>query len=1124
MSFQFISWKIARCSVSAVLFLGLVTLIQPLRAQVAGGTLSGTIADASGVGIPKAQVEAKNTATGISRTVPTNDDGYYTLVNLLPGDYDVTITASGFSTEIKKGLTLTVGDHRTMDLTLRVGNAVKTTIVVTEQAPDVQLSNAEISDVVNETTVRELPLNGRSWTDLATLQAGTNAVVTQPSFATGSDRGNRGFGSQVTISGSRPQQNNYRLDGMSVNDYANGSPGSVMGGTLGVDAVKEFSVLTSNYSAEYGKTSGGVINAVTQSGTDSFHGSAYEFIRNSAVDAKNYFDLHNAPIPSFKRNQFGASVGGPIIKNRTFFFADYEGIRQSLGVTSLNTVPSPAARSGLLCSIPQGPPNPCSPTQLPVGPNTDANGVDLAAKAYLTFFPLPNGALIGNGDSGLYTFSGQQIVSENFVTSRIDHKLTENDNLFGTYVFDQAPYTSPDGLGNVLLTTKTSRQDFVLEENHVFSPGFANTVRFGYGHEKVANDKSLSAINPAAADPALAAMPGQIGAAQVSIAGITSFTGGIGGNPTYYYYWNAFQGYDDAFVTKGKHTIKFGFAFERDQLNVTALSNPTGVFKFGPLSQFNPTTGAFIDSSFLQNIPKTFNAGLASTLTPRHLRQNIVGAYIQDDWRILPHLTLNLGVRYEISTVPTETDGKLSNLPTLTAAAPHLGNPYFQNPTLRNFDPRVGFSWDVFHNGKTAVRGGFGQFDVLPLLYQFTILSSLAAPFFDLGSIHPPPGSFYNGVAPLLTANSLRATYIDPKPKRGYVMQWNLNVEQQITSSLSAMVAYVGSRGVHEPFRTDDANVVLPTLTSAGYLYPNPVGSGTVINPNYGDIRAMFYDGRSYYDALELQATKRISHGVQFQAVYTWSKSIDTGSATVAGDTFGNSISSLDWFNLRLNRGLADFNVGHTFILNAIWIAPSPKLGFKPAEWATSGWQFGLIFKASDGVPFTPTFGTDGDPRGLNSSDPWDYPNRLSGPGCGTLTNPGNPSNYIKTQCFAIPTAPNQAFYNANCDPTQGNPTLLQCFNLRGNAGRNILIAPGITNLDFSMFKNNYVPKISEAFNVQFRAEIFNIMNHPNFAPPGTGTNTDIFNSAGAPNSSAGLLTSTTTTSRQIQLALKVIF
>jgi hypothetical protein len=205
-------------------------------------------------------------------------------------------------------------------------------------------------------------------------------------------------------------------------------------------------------------------------------------------------------------------------------------------------------------------------------------------------------------------------------------------------------------------------------------------------------------------------------------------------------------------------------------------------------------------------------------------------------------------------------------------------------------------------------------------------------------------------------------------------------------------------------------------------------------------------------------------------------------------------------------------------------IAPSPKLGFKPAEWATSGWQFGLIFKASDGVPFTPTFGTDGDPRGLNSSDPWDYPNRLSGPGCGSLTNPGNPSNYIKTQCFAIPTAPNQAFYNANCDPTQGNPTLLQCFNLRGNAGRNILIAPGITNLDFSMFKNNYVSKISEAFNVQFRAEIFNILNHPNFAPPGTGTNTDIFNSAGAPNSSAGLLTSTTTTSRQIQLALKVIF
>ena len=1095
----------------------------PVRAQVAGGTLSGTISDPSNVGIPKAEVVVANLDTGVSRSVTTDDDGFYTVVNLMAGQYDVTVTAAGFSTEIRKGVTISVGDRTSIDLVLKVGEASKTTIVVTGETPQVQLASSTISDVVNETTVRELPLNGRSWTDLTTLQAGTNAIVTQPSFATGSDRGNRGFGSQVTISGSRPQQNNYRLDGISVNDYANGSPGSVLGGTLGVDAIKEFSVLTSNYSAEYGKTSGGVINAITQSGTDSFHGSAYEFIRNSAVDAKNYFDLHNAPIPAFKRNQFGGTVSGPIITKRTFFFADYEGIRQSLGVTSLNTVPSPAARVGLLCSIPQGPPNPCSPTQLPVGPNTDANGVDLSAKAYLTFFPVPNGPLIGNGDAGLFTFSGQQIINENFVTTRVDHKLTDSDNLFGTYIFDQAPYTSPDGFGNVLLTTKTSRQDFIAEETHIFTPAFANALRFGFGHEKVANDQSLKALNPAAADPTLAAMPGEVGAAQVSIAGITPFTGGIGGNPTYYYYWNSFQAYDDAFVNKGKHTIKFGFAFERDMLNVTALSNPTGVFKFGPLSSFD-SSGNFIDSSFLQNIPKTFNAGLASTLTPRHLRQSIVGGYIQDDWRIRPHLTLNIGVRYEMATVPTETDGKLSNLPTLSAASPHLGSPYFQNPTLRNFDPRIGFSWDVFHNGKTAVRGGFGQFDVLPLLYQYTILSSLAAPFFELGSIHAPAGSFYQGVAPLLTANSLRATYIDPNPKRGYVMQYNLNVQQQLTSTLNGMIAYVGSRGVHEPFRTDDANVVLPTLTSAGYLYPNPVGSGSVINPNYGDIRAMFYDGRSYYDAMELQVTKRMTHGLQLQADYTWSKSIDTGSATVAGDTFANSISSLDWFNLKVDRGLSDFNVGHTFILNVIWQAPSPKLGLKAAEWAVSGWQLGLIFKASDGVPFTPTFGTDGDPRGLNSSDPWDYPSRLTAPGCGTLTNPGNPSNYIKTQCFGIPTAPNQAFYTANCDPTQGNAALLQCFNLRGNAGRNILIGPGITNLDFSLFKNNYVRKISESFNVQFRAEIFNILNHPNFAPPANGTNTDIFNSSGAPNSAAGLLTSTTTTSRQIQLAIKAIF
>jgi len=334
------------------------------------------------------------------------------------------------------------------------------------------------------------------------------------------------------------------------------------------------------------------------------------------------------------------------------------------------------------------------------------------------------------------------------------------------------------------------------------------------------------------------------------------------------------------------------------------------------------------------------------------------------------------------------------------------------------------------------------------------------------------------------------------------------------------MVAYVGSRGLHQPFRVDDADMALPTVTSAGYLWdPN----ASRLNDNYGSVRGMFYQGRSYFNALELQLAKRMSHGFQLQGTFTWGKSIDTSSATVAGDAFGNSISSLNWFDMRLDRGLSDFNVGRTLVVNGTWDIPTAKSFSGPARWIADGWELGLILTVSDGVPFTPTWGTGDDPALTQNNDDWAFPNRLGGPGCKTLTNPGNPNNYVKTQCFAIPTAPDAAFFTAN-NCQGGDLTNLQCFNLRGNAGRNILTGPGITNLDFSIFKNNRIKRISENFNVQFRAEIFNILNHPNFAPPTVPDNSDIFLSDGTLSGSAGLLTRTTIPERQIQFAIKFIF
>jgi len=1132
----------------------MATILFPaaLRAQVAGGTLFGTISDPTSRAVPQAQIVTKNVATGVERTAITNADGFYTIVNLLPGDYQITISATGFNTEIKTGITVNVGAQQTFDLTLHVGT-VSHRIEVTTEAPAVQVTSSEISATVNATTVRELPLNGRSWTDLAALQPGVDTIQTQPSFATGSDRGNRGFGQQLTISGARPQQNNYRLDGVSLNDYANGAPGSVLGGNLGVDAIQEFSVLTSNYSAEYGKTSGGVVNAITRSGTNGFHGSAYEFLRNSALDAANFFEnAGGIPKAPFKRNQFGGAVGGPIVKNHTFFFVDYEGIRQSKGIANHNFVPSPAARAGLLCSNPPGPDpnNPCTPTQLTPGPNTDANGVDLQVKNYFALYPLPNGGLLGNGDTGLFTFSGKQIVTENFVTTRVDHKFSDRDSLFGTYLYDKTPYSSPDSFGNVQLNTLSSRQIVAAEETHSFTPTFVNAVRFGYNHEYVNNDSSVSAINPAAALTSLGAFPGR-NASVVNVTGLTSMTGGVGGLPTYLYGWNSFQGYNDAFWTKGTHTVKFGAAFERMLLQATALTDANGIWTFKNLQ------------SFLQNAPSKFAGGIASSLTPRNFRQNLFGAYVQDDWRWKPNLTWNLGVRYEMTTVPTETKGKLVNLRNIGDLQPVCGisgtgcastGALFSNPTLHNFEPRIGFAWDPFRNGKMAVRGGAGLFDVLPLPYQAILLETQATPFFQYTSVNnTSAGSFPSGIPSPPPANKLRSTYIDSNPKRNYVMQWNLNVQYQLSSSLAAMVAYVGSRGVHQPFRVDEADLVIPTKTSAGYVWPqldingnltsgpNAGSAASTINPNFGSIRGMFYQGRSYYNALEVQLAKRMSHGFQMQGTYTWGKNIDTNSATLAGDAFGNSISSLNWFDMKLTRGPADFNVGRTLVVNGTWEVPSAKSWSGPARWFTDGWELGLIFTVSDGVPFTATWGTGSDPANTLSSDDFAFPNRLGGPGCATLTNPGNPNNYVKTHCFAVPTAPDMTFWTQNCNqfPASAQPSdptlppvaavFPQCFNLRGNAGRNILTGPGITNLDFSVFKNNHIKRISENFNVQFRAEVFNILNHANFAPPGPGDgNTDIFDGTGASlggaGGTAGALLRTTIPERQIQFAIKFIF
>ncbi|HXM97371.1 MAG TPA: carboxypeptidase regulatory-like domain-containing protein [Candidatus Dormibacteraeota bacterium] len=1057
-------------------------------AQVVGGTIQGTVTDPNGNAIPDAQVEIVNTATQIVTSLKSNADGFYSAPNLLPGEYKITATRTGFS-KIEAEVTLTVGAQRVVNLAMHIGTVAET-IKVTTEAPDVELASSEISNVVNATTIRELPLNGRDWTQLATLEPGISKIRTQPGVGQG-DRGQRGFGTQMTVNGGRPAQNNYRLDGISVNDYSNSAPGSVLGADLGSDAVAEFSVLSSNYPAEYGRSSGGVINAITRSGTNGFHGSVYEFLRNSALDAKNYFDLPDRPIPAFKRNQFGATAGGPIWKDHTFIFGNYEGLRQSLGLSEPAIVPTASAKQ----------------TSDPV-----------LAK-YLAIWPLPNAGLI-DANTGKFIYSRQQVTPENYFTTRVDHRISASDSLYGTYMRDSATISQPDELGVKVTGFTTGRQLVTIEENHIFTPQVINAVRVGYSRVVGLVGQTLKGLSPVATDPSYGfAAPGRpVG--EIDIGGLTNFTGGLGAISNYNFHWNSYQFYDDAFVNKGKHSIKFGVAVERIQENMSAADSPNGVYIFSSLP------------AFLQNQPKSYAANLGETGKPRYMRQTVFGVYLADDLRLYPNLTLNLGLRYEMATVPSEKHGKIATLINLSDATLHTGDPYFANPTLRNFEPRFGFSWDPFKTGTTAIRGGFGVFDVLPLPYQTQNLTLFAAPFYLLGtSGSPAQGSFPNGFSGL-GASSLRVNYIQPHPHRNYVMEWNLTVQRQLTSSLAVMLGYTGSRGVHQPFRIEDMNIPRPDIampnTPVGYVWTQAV-QGQFVAPNFGQVEGLLWNASSIYHAMEMQVKKNMSHGLQAQASFTWGRSIDTSSAGSIGDGFHNSISSLPFFDTRLNRGPSDFNITRNLVLNFEWEIPSPKTSFAPAQWALGGWQLGGIFEASSGLPFSVII--TGDPLALGNTDPFGRPDRLGLPGCSNPVNPGH-IQYVKLECFALPAAlPSIA---AVCQPyayladdgITHVPIPGTCLNRLGNSGRNNLTGPGVTNLDMSLFKNIKVKKISENFNIQFRAETFNILNHPNFAPPVDFNilfdSTPVKDPKTLRVSPAGILTQTQTTSRQLQVALKL--
>ncbi len=1177
------------------------------HAQVTGATLAGTVTDATGGVLANATVSAVNSATAINREVMTDSAGLYTIPNLVPGLYDVKVSATGFSTSVQSGLNVAVGQQLQLNFSLKVGQTT-TNVEVTGAAPQIDLTSSAVSGQVESETVRELPLNGRDWTSLAVLQPGVKPIETQMAFAT-SARGNRGFGGELTVSGQRSTFNNYRIDGITVSDYAMSSPGNVIGVVLGVDSIQEFQVLTGGFPAEYGRATGGVVNAITRAGTNQFHGSVYEFLRNSALDSNDFFSrVGGTPKPPFKRNQFGASAGAPIIKDRLFVFADYEGLRQTKGIPQSSTVFSDAVHNGFLATGPANPLNhpagtPCTTAGGAPGQFVSPAANTCFANYAVALLPLwPRATGVQTGDTGNFVFAGVQAAPENFGTIRVDYTIGKNDTLFGTFLRDPANYTQPDGFNDVGSVSSTSRTTFALEENHTFGSSFVNAVRVGFNRDNVKNLFTPTAINSVAGDTTTAdAIPGQTAPRLTVKGGVTDFFGGVESGSHYLHVWNSYQYYDDAIWTHGNHTVKFGGGAERMDYNEHTFQNPGGRYIFN-----GGLPGSFGDyRDFFNGLPSHFEGGLLNIIdVPREFRQTTFAAYVQDDWKFKPNLTFNIGLRYEPTTVLSDAAGRITNLPTITSTSPTCGSPfsvsappynlppiagtscgsvgpYYNNPTTKNFEPRIGFAWDPFKNGKTSIRGSFGIYDVDPFAGYFLLQQNQAGPFMvfksvtDITSTSPLIGpNFVAGGGGAALANStsskLSESTVEGSPHRIYVDEWGLTIQRQLTSDMSLTVGYVGSHGMHLFTRGDDGNMagapgspVQYITTPYGYLFPcgfpaagsatqsctpgtfggTPTGgggSGDQVNAANGVIRYIYFNGSAHYNGLNVNLDRKFSHGLQFQVAYTFSKSMDDTSQTIAGDTFGNGINSPWWFLPQAFYGPSDFNVGHTLSINSLYTIPTPKTWTGAMKEALAAWELGGIFTYNSGTPTTPI--NQGDPLGLGNGGADQFGPVVRLPGCNPVNTsgsaPGKP-NWIDPSCFTEPYMPTSFMNTFNgtnyqCASTAGTNTPAGntgCLNLAPfNIGRNSITGPQLVNMDFSIHKTFPITRISEAFNVQFRAEFFDIANHANFVPPQPNSGdskSGILNNDGSLANTAkfGFITQYANPqqpSREIQLALKV--
>ena len=1077
--------------------------------------ISGRVEDPSGAAVAGATVTVTSEETAATRTFMTDDAGNYRFLAMPVGRYDIHAEKTGFKGELQKGLNLAVGQQAVLNIQLSVG-AVQEQVTVTGEAALVNTTTSSIAGLVGEQQVKELPLNGRSFDMLITLNPGTSNYT-----AVARNQGSSGTGTNLfSVGGKRPNANLFVLNGVEYTGTGNVvfTPGGASGQLLGIDAVREFNVISDAYGAELGKRSGGQISVVTQSGTNQLHGSVFEFMRNSAFDARNYFD-HIVGTPPFKRNQFGGALGGPVKKDNVFLFGNYEGFTQRLGISATSLVPDLNMRQGKLpCGTALAPTVTCA-AGTPAGTPTLVPNQNPKMLQYMnSFWPTPNGGNILVPATGLpsgiaYAYGNPvQSIAQHFGTLRADEALTDKDNLSESYTIDDGNNLSPTASDQIFGSTAIIRNQVAsVQETHVFSPTVINSFTAGVSR---ANNQTLGApIVPVPSN--LYFVPGTTSPGAITIGavgGLTSQGISTGGNHTSYrsYRRTAYSLNDGLQVVRGIHQFSFGGSFQRLQENDT-----DGLKGSGQASFSNLTT-------LLQGTVANFQ--YSPIVTEMGWRTWEGAWYVQDSIQLKKNLTIRVGLRDEFSNGWSDVNGRAETYQFVGAVIqtlPTVGSRFGTgNNQKALWSPRVGVAWDPFRKGKTSIRAAAGIYydlvDTLSYLVDQTppfngSLTFASQPLFNiipaiLGSEPAPCGP---GVPTPCSTFAPKST--QPDFKTPAINSWNFTVEQQLNGSMALRVGYVGFTGHHQ-FVTIDPNTIpaqvcanaagclaggvnaATSKVQQGQVYipaatarPNPyMGSGLYLNAY----------GNASYNAFQTDLAKRLTKGLQFRANYTWSKSLDTSSGLIGNIHANEQQTVVDVYHAGSDWGPSGMDIRHQFSANMSYELPlgAGKQFLSGAHGITGkivgGWQVNSIVTKISGFTLTPGVGSN--QSGNGDLSPSDRPNMAPGLTYQTAVT-GNPNQWFNPVAFLLPQA-----------------------GTFGNLGRGALRGPGLANWDFSLFKNT---AIHERLRLQFRAEIFNILNHTNFGAP----TLPLF-SSGAPSPTAGQISNTTTTAREIQFGLKLIF